>query len=265
LNGLNQENRMSTISTLYYENEEILRQYLEFHYGAEYFAVPNYPRQCARLCLDALQRIHGEDLSGCSALELGCAVGRAAFELANRLGRVMALDLSESFIAKARQLQQTGQLAYHIDRQGELQDARTASLAALGLEAARERVQFAVADACQYEDEHGYDLVFAGNLLDRLHNPAAFLQRLPLLLNPGGLLAISSPYTLRNEFTPRENWLGGFFENGKEVTVLERMRHILETQGFSAFGEPQDVPFVIRETARKFQHSVAQMTLWRYG
>jgi hypothetical protein len=25
---------------------------------------------------------------------------------------------------------------------------------------------------------------------------------------------------------------------------------------------PQDVPFVIRETARKFQHTVAQLTCW---
>lgn len=255
---------MNSISTLYYENAEILRQYLEFHYGPDYFEVPNYPRQCARLCLDALRQIHGEDLSSRSALELGCAVGRAAFELAARLGRVTALDLSESFIAHARQLQTAGQLAYRIDRQGELQDARTASLAALGLEGACQRVQFAVADASQYQDEQHYDLVFAGNLLDRLKDPAAFLRRMPLLLNSGGLLAISSPYTLRNEFTPRAHWLGGFVENGQEITVLERMRSTLEAVGFAAMGVPQEVPFVIRETARKFQHTVAQMTFWQY-
>jgi hypothetical protein len=27
-------------------------------------------------------------------------------------------------------------------------------------------------------------------------------------------------------------------------------------------GEPWDVPFVIRETRRKFQHSVAELTVW---
>jgi hypothetical protein len=26
--------------------------------------------------------------------------------------------------------------------------------------------------------------------------------------------------------------------------------------------EPRDVPFVIRETARKFQHTVSQLTVW---
>jgi hypothetical protein len=27
-------------------------------------------------------------------------------------------------------------------------------------------------------------------------------------------------------------------------------------------GEPRDVPFVIRETRRKFQHTVAELTVW---
>lgn len=27
-------------------------------------------------------------------------------------------------------------------------------------------------------------------------------------------------------------------------------------------GEPQDVEFATRETARKFQHSVAEVTIW---
>jgi len=26
--------------------------------------------------------------------------------------------------------------------------------------------------------------------------------------------------------------------------------------------EPQDLPFVIRETRRKFQHSIAELTVW---
>jgi len=32
---------------------------------------------------------------------------------------------------------------------------------------------------------------------------------------------------------------------------------------FELVGDPQDIPFVIRETARKFQHSVAEMSVWR--
>jgi len=27
--------------------------------------------------------------------------------------------------------------------------------------------------------------------------------------------------------------------------------------------EPKDLPFVIRETARKYQHTIAQLSIWR--
>jgi hypothetical protein len=32
---------------------------------------------------------------------------------------------------------------------------------------------------------------------------------------------------------------------------------------FCMLGEPSDVPFVIRETRRKFQHTVAELTVWK--
>ena len=31
---------------------------------------------------------------------------------------------------------------------------------------------------------------------------------------------------------------------------------------FRMLGEPRDVPFVIRETRRKFQHTVAELSVW---
>ena len=31
---------------------------------------------------------------------------------------------------------------------------------------------------------------------------------------------------------------------------------------FRRLGDPRDVPFVLRETARKFQHTIAQLTIW---
>ena len=32
---------------------------------------------------------------------------------------------------------------------------------------------------------------------------------------------------------------------------------------FEMLDEPQDVAFVIRETARKYQHTLSQVTLWK--
>ncbi len=82
------------------------------------------------------------------------------------------------------------------------------------------------------------------------------------MIRSGGLLVLSSPYTWLEEFTPKENWLGGVRENGEALTTLQALQRLLAAD-FEPIGSPQDVPFVIRETARKFQHTLAQVTLWR--
>ena len=63
------------------------------------------------------------------------------------------------------------------------------------------------------------------------------------------------------EYTDKNNWLGGVKVNGENLSSFEALKQVL-TSNFD-FKEALDVPFVIRETARKFQHSVAQMTIWR--
>jgi putative 4-mercaptohistidine N1-methyltranferase len=126
-----------------------------------------------------------------------------------------------------------------------------------------ERVSFVQGDACNLKPQAElYDLVLAANLIDRLHEPARFLKDIAPMIRSGGLLMLSSPYTWLEEFTPKENWLGGFRENGEPVTTYQALRRLLAND-FEEVQQPQDVPFVIRETARKYQHTVAQLTLWR--
>lgn len=241
-----------------YETDELLSQYLDFHYGPEHFGVANYPKACADACTEAT----GVRVSG-SALDLGCAVGRTSFELALAFDRVVAIDLSERFISAAQQLQASARLDYTVIDEGELRSSRTASLAALGLAETADRVSFATGDACQLEvPDAPFDLVFAGNLIDRLADPAAFLHYIHRQVAVGGFLVISSPYTLLEQYTPRERWVGGFYRDGEPVTVLDGMREQLGHH-FSLEGSPRDIPFVIRETRRKYQHTVAELTVWR--
>ena len=89
----------------------------------------------------------------------------------------------------------------------------------------------------------------------------AFLNDLQHRIVAGGLLVISSPYTLLEEYTPKSNWIGGLQENGEARTVLQGMQTVLAPH-FQMVRAPLDVPFVIRETSRKFQHSIAEMTVW---
>lgn len=241
-----------------YESDELLNQYLGFHYGANYFGVPNYAAECARICLEA-----GNSHNMNKALDLGCAVGRSTFELAKGYKQVVGVDYSTRFIDAAKKLQGGESLQYLLHEQGELTEQVSASLQEHDLQHDANRIQFEVGDACQLAEHHqNYDLVFAGNLIDRVQNPRAFLKGLTQRINTGGLLIISSPYTLLTEYTPRDQWLGGFQVNGQRRTMQDGINDTLKDH-FKRAQEPMDVPFVIRETSRKYQHSVAELTIWK--
>jgi putative 4-mercaptohistidine N1-methyltranferase len=153
-------------------------------------------------------------------------------------------------------------LRYTLVDEGELVSYRERRLADLGLAAVRDRVDFVQGDACNLKAIHaGYDLVLAANLIDRLHSPRKLLESIHSRIRPGGLLMITSPYTWLEEHTARAEWIGGFKRDGENFTALDGLKAILGRY-FRLVGEPRDVPFVIRETRRKFQHTLAQATIW---
>jgi hypothetical protein len=80
-------------------------------------------------------------------------------------------------------------------------------------------------------------------------------------INKGGLLMIASPYTWLEEHTPRDAWLGGFKKDGESFTTLDGLKAHLGKH-FRLISEPTQVPFVIRETSHKFQHTLSEMTVW---
>jgi 5-histidylcysteine sulfoxide synthase/putative 4-mercaptohistidine N1-methyltranferase len=240
-----------------YETDALLAQYCEFHYGAEYLGVANYPKACVELCLEAMR-----DKPKGRALDMGCATGRASFELARAFGHVDGVDFTARFIRLALSLKETGQVSYALPTEGELSEQRTVRLKDLGLADVVHKVDFWQGDACNLKPLFtGYDLIFAGNLIDRLYSPRRFLESVHGRLNPGGLLVLTSPYTWLPEFTAKEEWLGGYLRHGQPITTLGGLHEVLDAH-FRLVGEPHQIPFVIRETARKFQHTLAEMTVW---
>ena len=241
-----------------YETDEFISQYLEFHYGDEYFGVPNYPQACIDIIFSLL-----EDGPTDRALDIGCAVGRSSFELARKFKHVDAIDFSTRFIRNALILRKQGKIKYLITNEGELRRVKSFNLADLALGDKVNNIEFAQGDACNLKEKYNsYDLVFAGNLIDRLYEPKKFLQEMASRINPGGLLVISSPYTWLEEYTEKTHWLGGLKEDGENLTTFDALERLLSPH-FNLVGKPRDIPFVIRETARKFQHSIAQLTIWR--
>jgi len=132
----------------------------------------------------------------------------------------------------------------------------------MGLDGVRNKVAFFQGDACNLKPNmSGYDLILAANLIDRLYSPRKFLESVHERLNLGGVLMLTSPYTWLEEHTPRTEWIGGFKKDGERFTTLDGLKDILGTH-FRLIDGPQAVPFVIRETRRKFQHTQAEVTLW---
>jgi len=242
-----------------YEMDEAVSQYIEFHYGDEYFSVPNFPVACITHSIEAAANVNRG-----KALDLGCATGRSSFELARHFEHVDALDFSARLIQAPSQLQSTGIQRYAVHDEGDIVSYKEVSLEQLGYVDLKDKVAFMQGDACNLPEKlTAYDLVFAGNLIDRLYDPGVFLELIKGRINPGGFLVITSPYTWLEEFTEKDKWLGGFkAETGENFTSFEGIAKALQPE-FSQHQAPIDVPFVIRETRRKHQHTIAELSVWK--
>ena len=234
----------------YYDTDRAASEYLFLHYGGE---EPTFPARCVAECPPF--RATRQPLRG---LDLGCAVGRSTFELARECSEVIGIDFSKQFISIANRLKKKSSLDYHVVTEGELTNARRAAVPK-GID--RERVHFEWGDAMNLRRDLGvFDVVLMANLIDRLSDPRRCLAQLPQLLTSGGQLIITSPYTWLPEYTPRKNWLGGFVRAGKTVKTLATLKKILSPD--FRFSSQRDLPFLIREHARKFQFGMAEATVW---
>ncbi len=240
-----------------YETDELIAQYCEFHYGSENFGVKNF-------CLNSVELIktYLKDGKTKKALDLGCSVGRSTFELAKIFDEVVGIDFSANFINVGVKLKIYDSLIYKVKKEGDIFEEKSVSLKSLGLEQIKEKVTFMQGDACNLKDIYtDFDLVFCSNLIDRLYYPQKFLDDIPLRINKNGLLVLLSPYTWMEDYTPKENWLGGYIKDNKEVKTLDTLKDNL--LGDFELLETIDVPFVIKETSRKYQYTLSQMSIWK--
>ena len=238
-----------------YETDKLLAEHLLFHYGSPSEVLPGEGAWPSGMheALDFPVRTVGHFSSGQASrsLDLGCAVGRSAFELARTSEEVLGIDFSRAFITAADSLAAGNRIPYQRLEEGHV---------STGLEACApegvdlDRVRFSVGDAMDLPADIGsFDRVHAANLICRLPEPLKLLERLSDLVVPGGELILATPATWLSSFTPSERWPEG------------RTRDWLAEQLGDSFELTKEVeePFLIRETARKFQWSRSLVTAWR--
>ncbi|MDQ7067117.1 MAG: 5-histidylcysteine sulfoxide synthase [Sulfurimonas sp.] len=239
-----------------YESDELVSQYCEFQYGAAHFGVENFAISTPRIASSFA-------VNNKKALDLGCATGRATYELAREFDYVEGIDFSVRFVQAGAKLKDDGYLAFSTKEEGEIATQKKVTIEELGYENLKEKVSFWQGDACNLKANFtGYDLIMATNLIDRLYDPMIFLQTIDERLNKDGILVITSPYTWQESSTAKESWLGGFRdENGKDVKTIDTLQKVL-SEKFELI-HTQDLEFVIKETARKYQHTISELSVWK--
>ena len=239
-----------------YETDELVSQYCEFQYGDTHFGVENFAIECAKIASKYTNNTS-------KALDLGCATGRATFELAKVFDSVEGIDFSARFVQVGVKLRNDGYVAFSSKEEGDIASNKKVTIEELGYENLKEKVTFWQGDACNMKPNFkAYDLVMATNLIDRLYQPRLFLDSIDARLNEDGILVITSPYTWQESSTNKEFWLGGYKdENGKDIKTLDSLKEIL-SEKFELV-HVEDVDFVIKETARKYQHTVSELSVWK--
>jgi SAM-dependent methyltransferase len=172
-----------------YEDARMVDDYMLLHHGEPQTQMPwpggpqratAFPQRCADWLIDGARQY----ASGTArALDIGCAVGGASFELARGFNEVLGMDLSRAFIDAANALKKDGSRPWFRRDEGDLGQTLTARIdPAID----RSRVSFRQADACSLPAELvDMDAVLLANLLCRLPSPKSLLGRLGGHRGPG--------------------------------------------------------------------------------
>ena len=252
-----QTNSMTHEETQYYEKDEIISQYCEFHYGDEYFGVSNFLKKVADIT-------NKYALNTNSVLDIGCSVGRASFELAKTFDKVVGIDFSARFINVAQAFKENAVLRYEKKIEGDIKELKEVTREELDLHNIDvSKIEFWQGDACNLKPHFtGYDAIIAINLLDRLYDAELFLNDIAKRLNKDGIFIVGSPFTWSSEYVQKDKWLGGKIENDRPIYSQDRLEEIL-SKDFELVDSPFDVEFVIQEHIRKYQHTFSKFSIWK--
>jgi 5-histidylcysteine sulfoxide synthase/putative 4-mercaptohistidine N1-methyltranferase len=263
-----------------YETDNSLHMYLGLHYpssGEEekvppilsHANAPNHGVGFPQRVVNLLTSLQPEKSNG-KALDIGCAVGGASFELAKNFDQVDAFDFSESFVGAAKRMQNAEDVRFRIPVEAELyEEVRAVHENGVSPEVLS-KVNFFTGDACKIDEMMrdgrlgSYDGVVMSNLLCRLPDPMACINGLPKIINKGGVIVMVTPFSWLLEFTPRSKWLGGFNDPVSKEPIHSKdvLQDAMEARGFEKIHE-EEMPLVIREHQRKYQYIVSEATGWR--
>lgn len=253
-----------TESRKLYEDEELVNQYLEFHYTApsDFFPYQTQIKAVSDTFSFPIKVAHhamGQYKPAVAkrALDLGCAVGATSFELSKMYDEVVGVDLSEAFIAAANRVKASDSFQFEAPDQGLIRAARKVTRPA---GSRPDCIKFVVGDAQAVDPNLGtFDAVIAANLMCRVPDPQKLMFELARLVNKGGVLVITSPFSWWVGATRKETWLGGLPGGPRSEEVQKRK---LREIGFELLHEGVE-SHLIKDHHRRYQLGTPYLTIWR--
>jgi len=137
----------------YYEDQDILTSYDQFHFGPGLLGIKNFPERMAEVCIEACRKF---ETNFDVALDAGCGPGRTAMELCKAFKNVEAYDFSQSFVDMMLENKDLKGLHNLHAYQG---DSHIQNKLTTGK----------------------FDLIFGCNLIDRLHTPIEWVKQSQVL------------------------------------------------------------------------------------
>ncbi len=203
---------------------------------------------------------------GGDALDVGCAVGRLCFELSGTHDRVIGVDTSTAFIAKAREIAARRQLDFDMVIEGHITSRQHLPLQNQWRFA---NTEFVVADALSLPfRRHDFTSVAAVNILEKVPDPLQHLAEVNRVLRlSASRFLFSDPFSWDAAFSAPERWLGGS-NNGTPYSRrgIDTMRRLFAGE-FGVFDPPLqiadqgDVSWKIRKTENLWEHITSQFLL----
>lgn len=242
-----------------YETDVDVCEQLESHYGDKHLSIDNYSQQISGLLVNKVKEyaINTDKL-----LNLGCSVGRTAFELSEYFQHIDAVDFSARYIQYGVQLQQQKTLRYTSVISGDIQSFHEVSLKNLSLNESTDHIVFSQGDASNLKTMfNGYDAILVEHALEKSYQPKQLLATLSQRLNKQGLLFVLTDHQYTTQHTEKESWLGGLKVNGENLSGFDGLHEKLEND--FCFLEAFPLTRVVKKNNCTFTITTTEMSVWQ--
>lgn len=229
------------------------RQHISLYAGSQFADWADAPSTDAPFANVVERALAMADLGTGPAVDLGCGVGRAAWEIAAQGRTVLGLDLNFTMLRLAQQLRLDGHATFQRRRIGLVYDPVDITLPAMLADA---KVDFWAADCLALPFRAAsFGFAAAINVVDCIAAPTNMLVEAARILAPAAGALFTTPYDWSETATEKAGWMGGHSGRAPHRGAAEPvLTATLKQAGFRITSEDENVAWLLQMHARSVMH-----------